>query len=101
MVRPLTTIALVMASYSEGYNQNSVMMKLASSILSGGKYLLDPELRAEKVCDKWLFFDSVLLCCKIKYADEVAVSVDNNELCSKLNVKAKGQLIYIPVLKLG
>ncbi|KAI0220041.1 Hormone-sensitive lipase [Lamellibrachia satsuma] len=49
MVRILTTISLVMASYSEGYNQNSVMMKLASSVLSGGKYLLDPELRAEKI----------------------------------------------------
>ena len=72
MVRPLTTIALVMASYSEGYNQNSVMMKLASSILSGGKYLLDPELRAEKVCDVWRFFDSY--------------SIGREILCAQMNL---------------
>ena len=52
MVRLLTTISLVMASYSEGYHENSVVMKLANSVLSGGKYLLDPELRAEKVCSQ-------------------------------------------------
>ena len=52
MVRLLTTISLVMASYSEGYHENSIVMKLANSVLSGGKYLLDPELRAEKVCSQ-------------------------------------------------
>ena len=49
MVRPLTTISLVMASYGEGYGENSMLMKVATSVLGGGKYLLNAELRAEQV----------------------------------------------------
>ena len=49
MVKPLTTVALAMAAYSEGYERNSSFMKLASSMYSGSKYIMNPELRAEQV----------------------------------------------------
>ncbi len=51
MVKPLTTIALAMACYSEGYEQNSTFMKLASSMYGGSKYIINPELRAQQVRD--------------------------------------------------
>ena len=49
MVSPLTTVNLVLASFSDGYGQTSAVMKLASSLLGGRKYLMDPDLRAQQV----------------------------------------------------
>lgn len=48
--KPLATINLVMASFSEGYyNHSSTVMKFANSIIGGSKYMMDPELRAQRV----------------------------------------------------
>ncbi|XP_041373869.1 hormone-sensitive lipase-like [Gigantopelta aegis] len=49
MQRPLIVVAIAMASFSEGYQENSQIMKLATSIFSSGKYLFNPELRAQQV----------------------------------------------------
>ena len=49
MVKPLMTVLLAMAAYSEGYERNSSFMKLASSMYGGSKYIMNPELRAEQV----------------------------------------------------
>ena len=51
MVRPLVTINLVLASFSEGYGHSSSLLKIASSVIGSRKYILDPELRAERVND--------------------------------------------------
>ena len=83
MVRLLTTISLVMASYSEGYHENNVVMKLANSVLSGGKYLLDPELRAEKVCSQLQlllvflqYFNLLSFCIMVtRYIDSVSPAI--------------------------
>ncbi len=48
-MRPLMTVSLAMAAYSEGYERNSSLMKLASSMYGGSKYIMNPELRAEQV----------------------------------------------------
>ena len=50
MKMPLTTVSLAMASFGDGYQYNSAMMKFASSMYSGSKYMMDPELRAKQVC---------------------------------------------------
>ena len=39
----------MMASFSDGYTQNSAIMKLASSMIGGSKYLLDADSRAQRV----------------------------------------------------
>lgn len=50
MRRPLTTINVAMACYGEGYQKsNHSLMRLANSVLSCGKYLLNPEQRAKQV----------------------------------------------------
>lgn len=49
MIKPLTTVNLVLASFSDGYSSDSSMMKIANSVIGGGKYFLDPELRATQV----------------------------------------------------
>ena len=49
MVKPLSTIILAMASYGDGYEQDSTLMKFASSLLGGSRYILDPDQRAQKV----------------------------------------------------
>lgn len=49
MKMPLTTISLAMASYGDGYLHDSAMMKFASSMYSGSKYIMDPESRAKQV----------------------------------------------------
>ena len=48
-MKPLMTVSLAMAAYSEGYERDSSFMKLASSMYSGSKYIMNPELRAEQV----------------------------------------------------
>jgi len=49
MVRPLKTINLVMASYSDVYCQSSRLHQLATTVLSGHKYFMNPDLRAKQV----------------------------------------------------
>jgi hormone-sensitive lipase len=50
MRRPLTTINVAMACYGEGYQKsNRSLLRLANSVLSCGKYLMNPELRAKQV----------------------------------------------------
>jgi hormone-sensitive lipase len=49
MVRPLTTINLVMASYGDGYGWSSRILKVATSVLGSQKYYRNPELRARQV----------------------------------------------------
>ncbi|GAB1604851.1 hormone-sensitive lipase-like isoform X1 [Argonauta hians] len=49
MRKPLLCVVVALASFSEGYNESSNFMKFAYSVLSTGKYLLDPELRARQV----------------------------------------------------
>lgn len=49
MHRPLQTIAVAMASFSETYKEKSQMMQFANSVISSGKYLVNPELRGRQV----------------------------------------------------
>lgn len=51
MARPLAGICLFMASFSDGYlsENSSTIMRVANSVVGGGRYLIDPELRGEKV----------------------------------------------------
>ncbi|XP_067674831.1 hormone-sensitive lipase-like [Haliotis asinina] len=49
MQRPLHAVAIAMASFSEGYQENSQVMQLATSLVSSGKYWMNPELRAQQV----------------------------------------------------
>lgn len=49
MRKPLLGVVVAMASFSEGYHETSNIMKVACSLLSSGKYILDPELRARQV----------------------------------------------------
>ncbi|OWF53834.1 hormone-sensitive lipase-like [Mizuhopecten yessoensis] len=51
MQKPLNTVGVTMASFSENYLDNrSQLMQLAGTVLSSGKYLLNPELRARQIC---------------------------------------------------
>lgn len=51
MQKPLSTVGLTMASFSENYLDNkSQIMQFANTVLSSGKYLLNPELRAKQIC---------------------------------------------------
>ncbi|KAL3885275.1 hypothetical protein ACJMK2_025359 [Sinanodonta woodiana] len=43
------TLLTIMASFSEGYQEKYSVMKLASSILNSGKYVMDLDLRAKQV----------------------------------------------------
>ncbi|XP_013394169.1 hormone-sensitive lipase-like [Lingula anatina] len=50
MLRPFQVLHITMAVYSELYKQDkSKLGKLTGSILSGGKYLLNPDLRGKQV----------------------------------------------------
>lgn len=51
MQKPLSTVGLTMASFSENYLDNkSQIMQFANTVLSSRKYLLNPELRAKQIC---------------------------------------------------
>lgn len=52
MHRPLTTVAVAMASFSEGYLEKTHFKQLTASVVNSGKYLMNPELRAEQVREK-------------------------------------------------
>lgn len=52
MQRPLQIVAIAMASFSEGYQENSQIMKVATSLFNSPKYLINPEVRAQQVCTK-------------------------------------------------
>ena len=61
MVRPLKTINLVLASYSDVYCRSSRLLKLATSVLSSHKYFMNPELRAKQASYFYfVFFVSVI-----------------------------------------
>ncbi|XP_025100459.1 hormone-sensitive lipase-like isoform X2 [Pomacea canaliculata] len=49
MQRPLQIVAIAMASFSEGYQENSQIMKVATSLFNSPKYLINPEVRAQQV----------------------------------------------------
>ncbi|BFZ14026.1 hypothetical protein BsWGS_17065 [Bradybaena similaris] len=49
MQRPMQLLAIAMASYSEGYLEPNQMMQVATSVFNSGKYILDPELRAQQM----------------------------------------------------
>ena len=49
MQRPLNVVAIAMASFAEGYQENSQIMKVATSLFNSGKYIMDPDLRAQQV----------------------------------------------------
>jgi hypothetical protein len=38
-----------MASFAEGYQENSQLMKVATSLFNSGKYIMNPDLRAQQV----------------------------------------------------
>ena len=42
-----------MASYGDSCQQNSTVMRLASSVLGGSRYIMDPESRAKQVRQKF------------------------------------------------
>jgi len=56
MVRPLKTINLVLASYSDVYCRSSRLLKLATSVFSSHKYFMNPELRAKQASYFYFFF---------------------------------------------
>ena len=60
MQKPLMAVCLFMASFSDGYlsENSSLVMKFASSVLGGSRYVMDPELRAQKVISS---FSSAML----------------------------------------
>ena len=49
MQKALQAVLVVMATFSECYDEPSQVMQLASSLLNSGKYVLDQELRARQV----------------------------------------------------
>jgi hormone-sensitive lipase len=50
MRKALQFICIAMASYSEAYyNSGSLLSKATNSVVTGSKYLLDPELRARRI----------------------------------------------------
>ena len=49
MQRPLNVVAIAMASFAEGYQENSQIMKVATSLFNSGKYIMNPDLRAQQV----------------------------------------------------
>lgn len=50
---PLTGCAIALASYNDGYEafQNNLLGKTAKILFSSSKYVINPELRAEKLAD--------------------------------------------------
>ena len=48
--KALQAVLVVMATFSECYDEPSQVMQLASSLLNSGKYVIDQELRARQVC---------------------------------------------------
>ncbi|ESO01835.1 hypothetical protein HELRODRAFT_161006 [Helobdella robusta] len=51
MLQTILVMHIILASYSSGYNKSSPFMKLASSVLSSGKFIISPEERAKKVIE--------------------------------------------------
>jgi hypothetical protein len=51
MQKPFRMIAIAMASFSDGFIHDTSMAKFASSVMSSGKYLMNPELTAQQVSD--------------------------------------------------
>ncbi|KAL4228425.1 hypothetical protein ACF0H5_011472 [Mactra antiquata] len=51
MQKVLQTVVIAMATYSECYEESSNMIRIASSLLNGSKYMLDNESRAKQVVD--------------------------------------------------
>ncbi|XP_056010937.1 hormone-sensitive lipase-like [Ostrea edulis] len=49
MHRPLTTVAVAMASFSEGYQEKTNFKQLTASVVHSGRYFMNPELRAEQI----------------------------------------------------
>ncbi|ESO99938.1 hypothetical protein LOTGIDRAFT_113239 [Lottia gigantea] len=49
MQRPLQMVAIAMASFSEGYQETSQFMQLASTVFNSGKYIMNPDLRGKQV----------------------------------------------------
>lgn len=50
MQKVLQTVVIAMATFSECYEESSQVMQIASSLLNGGKYFADYNLRAKQVC---------------------------------------------------
>jgi len=71
MVRPLKTINLVMASYSDIYCQSSRLYKLAASVLSSHKYFMNPELRAKQARKNFTF----ILSCHVNVQVELVIVI--------------------------
>ena len=49
MVKPLQGVGVAMASFSDGYKNDSQLLQLTTSLYSSCKYILDPDLRAQRV----------------------------------------------------
>ncbi|KAK7105785.1 hypothetical protein V1264_017119 [Littorina saxatilis] len=49
MQRPLHLLTIAMASFGEGYQESSQIMKVATSLFNSGKYIMNPDLRAQQV----------------------------------------------------
>ena len=48
--KALQAVMVLMATFSECYEEPSQVMQIASSLLNSGKYVMDQELRARQVC---------------------------------------------------
>ncbi|XP_052059671.1 hormone-sensitive lipase-like [Mytilus californianus] len=51
MVKPLHGVGVAMASFSDGYKNESHLLQLTTALFNSGKYFLDPDLRAQRVVD--------------------------------------------------
>lgn len=49
MVKPLHGVGVAMASFSDGYQNESHLLQLTTALFNSGKYFLDPDLRAQRV----------------------------------------------------
>ena len=52
MQKALQAVIVVMATFSECYDEPSQVMQLASSVLNSGKYVFDQELRARQASSR-------------------------------------------------
>lgn len=76
----LKFIAISMASYSESYySNNSRFIKATNSMYTSGKYLLDPELRAERIVS--LSQNSSVDFCKVRnLSDEALYEINSKSI---------------------
>lgn len=82
------TVCLFMASFSDGYlsENSSLVMKVASSVMGGSKYLLDHELRAQKVRVKLQYNNAIIFIYNVNAVSRSARLIKISDMLSKYNI---------------